>query len=160
MHLSSLLQVAQCKCSSILLKTLCPALSTGYVLLSTGQILGPESFRCDRQFLFWTPAAGAHCSHCFSAWLCSGQCHHVIFSLHLSLWLVFFFFYPAGISFLVEQMSVLFFWFGWYEFNMCLCFIQSCIRKSVCWDVVVLEMVERVLGQRRDRWSWLWSLIY
>lgn len=83
-HPFCLLQVAWCKYGFILVQTFCPALSCGAVLLSAGQVLGPESLRCDRQFLFGTPAARAHCHHCFSDWMCSGQ-SHVFFSLRLSL---------------------------------------------------------------------------
>lgn len=135
-------------CSLILLKIFCPALSSGNVLLSTEQVLGPESFLCDRQFLFRTPAARAHCAHCFSDGTCSGQ------SFLACGWVLAFF--PACISFLVQQISVLFFWFCWYEFTMGGWFIQTCIAKSACWDIVI---VGTALGQRGGTWSGLWSLL-
>lgn len=87
MHPSSLLQVAhRCQCHFLLLKTSCPALSSGTVLSSAGQVLGPKSFQCDRRFLFKTPAAQAHCNHCFSDGTGSGQ-SLIYFRQPLSLWL-------------------------------------------------------------------------
>lgn len=42
-------------------------------------------------------------------------------------------FSPACISFSVGHISVLFFWFCWYEFDMCRWFIQTGLEE--CWDI-------------------------
>lgn len=122
-----------------LLKTFCPALSCGHALLSTGQVVGPASFQCDRQFLVRTPAAWAQCDHCFSDWACSGHSHHIFFSLHLSLCFFFFYFFPLH-AFHVWWNKCLSCSSGFAGMNlMCACFLPTCILKCACWATLPWE---------------------